>query len=296
VVVLWAVAGWTSADDAVCVSCHPDNPHAAAAASDPHVAVACVACHEPGGAFARVTINATTRFEHFVLGSTDTTAAAAYGRPVSSYACRGCHGSPMNAVTVDETRGVKVSHAEPLAAGAECVDCHVLVSGVLTKRTVGMAPCLRCHTGSKVSVACATCHIGDPALAARATEPTGGTFAKRLVTNPRCGGCHLSQASCDHCHGIRMPHSEVFMAYGHARAAALDIWDNGGRMCRKCHYEGNRDCGKCHYSFPSHPSDFKSTHTFARWGEECGCHGWDARARGILFCQVCHPSRPPGAR
>jgi hypothetical protein len=138
--------------------------------------------------------------------------------------------------------------------------------------------------------ACSRCHIGDPAIAARTPDETGTLTATALVENPRCDGCHASQKSCDACHGIRMPHTRSFMAAGHARAAAIDIWDNGGRTCRKCHYKGRRPCTQCHSAFPSHPPVFKSTHQAGDALTGCTCHEWDAKARGMTFCELCHPT------
>ncbi len=49
------------------------------------------------------------------------------------------------------------------------------------------------------------------------------------------GGCHNEKKNCDPCHGIRMPHTTEFMAHAHARAAAVDLWYNGGKACGRCH-------------------------------------------------------------
>jgi hypothetical protein len=286
---LLVVGGVTSGGRTACVSCHQDSPHSAATDADPHRAIACVACHEGGGVLARATFNTVRRFEHFVLGALSDPGAAGYGLPIASDSCRGCHRSALTGPLADTPRGLRMSHTEPLAAGAECVDCHVLEAGLIAASSGGMTSCLRCHGSGAVFSTCDRCHIGDPALAARTLDETGTLTASALVKNPRCDGCHKSQATCDQCHGIRMPHTQSFMGAGHARAAAVDIWDNGGRVCRKCHYKGHRSCTQCHSAFPGHPPAFKATHQAGDARTGCTCHQWDAKARGMTFCELCHP-------
>ncbi len=292
---VWVVAGVSTSTDMACKSCHTGAPHGSAT-GDAHAGVGCVACHETGGLIAAATIGPIARYEHFMSGVA-TGGATSYGKPVASDSCAACHRSQITGVFIDEVLAVRVSHKEPMAAGARCTDCHALDSGKIPAWTTGMTPCLRCHSGTLASASCPTCHAGDPSRAARSTEPTAGGFAKILVSNPQCGSCHTSQAKCDGCHGIRMPHTEKFMRYGHAREGVIDIWDNGGRTCSKCHYEGHRPCTKCHRKFPSHPMDFKKSHQAATWTATCGCHGWNPRVNGgVLFCEICHETKPAGVR
>jgi len=294
---VWTVAGITSASRDVCVSCHLRTSHTASQQRDPHRLTQCVACHEGGGPIARATINPLLRIRHFILSRTNSPAVLAYGRPISSESCRRCHASELRGTSVNKARGIKVSHVEPLDAGAECVDCHAAEAGIVTSRTLGMAPCLRCHDDRTAKATCDSCHIGDPARAILASDPTSGALAQQLVSNPRCDGCHVSEKECDTCHGTRMPHTDLFMVYGHAREAAIDIWDNGGRTCRKCHYPGHRDCSGCHKSpFPQHGVSFKYSHRGATWTSGCTCHNWNTRERGIPFCQICHATKPPGVK
>jgi len=301
--VLGVASGVTTASSQVCASCHQDSPHAAAALSDPHREVQCVRCHEGGGAVARASGNLIPRIEHFVLGASNPKAARGYGRQVASDSCVACHAPQISGVAVDSASGVRVSHKEPLAAGGECVDCHRLRSGIVTKNTIGMAPCLRCHDGTKAAAACATCHTGDPARTVGSTLPSGTALAQPLVPNPQCGSCHSDMRKCDSCHGLRMPHTADFKAYGHARQGALDIWNNGGRTCGKCHYQGHNSCDQagCHQAtFPQHGLTWKAFHKAASWSASdagCSCHQWNSRQHGgMVFCQVCHATKPANAR
>lgn len=302
-VVVWVVAGISTSTSAVCSSCHADTPHAAAGPKDPHASVSCVDCHEGGGSVARVTVNVATRLQHFILAPSDPKHARGYGKPVASDGCLSCHHDQISGTFNNRTQGVLVSHKEPLAAGAQCVDCHVLASGAVSARTVGMAPCLRCHNGKTAKAGCAVCHTGDPALAIRSTVTS--STASVLVPNPQCGSCHTDMTKCDACHGVRMPHSVEFQKYGHARPAALEIWTTGSaKSCSKCHYPGHNGCvaPACHLmAFPAHPSPtWRTMHTLSPWSGSataCSCHTWNSwDHNGMTYCEICHPTKPPTAK
>jgi hypothetical protein len=183
-----------------------------------------------------------------------------------------------------------MSHAEPLEAGAECVDCHALESGVVSDHNVGMVPCLRCHDNEVASAECETCHLGDPAQAIRSTEPTAGSFASALVPRPGCDSCHdQATEGCDACHGLRLPHADEFRAYAHARPGVEDIWDNDGKLCGQCHYQGRRDCTRCHEQMPSHGLWWKDAHYVGDdFNAPCACHQDKAWTPGRSFCGLCH--------
>jgi hypothetical protein len=304
VVLVAAVGGLThitTADSGGCKGCHLTSVHSSAPQADPHLSVACIDCHESPGLITRAVIGFPKRLQHYVTGATQPANAVGYGRPVSSVGCKGCHAASIDAVAVDATRGIKVSHVEPLAAGAECVDCHALRDGQVGAATAGMEPCLRCHDGKQASSDCSVCHIHDPAVAAAAQSSV--TMVSKLVPNPSCTGCHPDMTRCDDCHGLRMPHTPEFMASGHARAGALSIWDADGRPCSTCHYRGRRACTQqgCHtHEFPQHALTWKADHQQASWsmGDSiCRCHNWASRGREArdTFCVVCHPTRPSSA-
>lgn len=285
---VWATAGVTTSARVACESCHADSPHAGSAEIDAHEAVACVSCHETGGVIARASGNLSARTAHYVQG-VDGTSSGEYGTRISSAGCIGCHGAVLDTPTEDVTRGLRMSHAEPVAAGAECVDCHRLTGGVVSRRITGMNECLRCHDDAVASAACSTCHTGDPAVAIAAVESTATAYARDLVPEPRCDTCH-DTAACDACHGISLPHTPEFKAAGHAMEGARDLWYNGGRTCEKCHYEGRRECTACHeQAFLAHGPDFRASHTQADpSGVGCTCHNRRSPVKGRNFCGVCH--------
>lgn len=298
IVAVWIIGGATTASRAACESCHPDSPHVDSASIDPHVTVTCVSCHEAGGAISLVTATVPMRLRHFAAGQMESPAVELYGTPVSSVSCQGCHWRALEGVLLNEVRGVKVSHAEPLEAGAECVDCHALISGIVSAQTVGMSQCLRCHNGVDAAAGCEVCHAGDPAQAIRSTLATETAYARDQVPNPRCDGCHDQTAEgCDDCHGIRMPHEPEFMLYAHAREGAIDLWTTGGRVCGTCHHDASRSCSECHWRFPAHGASFRVSHgrgvSWENYG--CSCHDNLAYRPGRNFCQICHETRPAGA-
>ncbi len=298
VVAAWFAGGVTSQARITCESCHPDSPHAPSVQFDPHVAVSCVECHEDGSALSRTLFSTPVRFEHFLRAQLFPAEPLDYGLPVSSSSCRSCHASALTGTLVDEDRGVRMSHSEPLDAGAECVDCHTLVSGVVSSRTTGMPSCLRCHDNDVAVAECSYCHIGDPARAARSDRPEQATFAKAQVPDPSCDTCHDQVAEgCDGCHGIRMPHTPEFIVYQHALPGVIDLWENDGRTCRKCHYENRRPCTRCHTAFLAHASTWRQDHSkgtsFTNAG--CACHDRLAYRTGRNFCEVCHQTKPRAA-
>jgi hypothetical protein len=286
----------------VCVSCHHDTPHSSATTKDPHKDVKCISCHESGGPVARLTVDLLGRFQHVIFAQTGSELAKTYGTPVSSDACARCHQSQITGVYTDRVRGVRVQHKEPLAAGAQCVDCHVLKSGAISPTTVGMSPCLRCHDGKKAKSDCPTCHIGNPEYAIVSVTRD---MAAAQVPNPGCTGCHFDMTKCNKCHGLSMPHTQTFKAYAHARDAAIDIWFGSGQLCAKCHYPGHNYCLRpgCHY-FPiagGHPNPvWAKMHQLTSWSTGpktgCSCHNWNPWDHdGMIYCQICHPVKPKNA-
>lgn len=291
VVAWWLATGVTTAIPSVCLSCHADSGHALSQASrDPHEATSCVRCHEGGGLIAGFTTGVPQRVAHIASVLLSDTPAGTYGY-VGSRSCTACHGEDLAQTTTSEAKAVRMSHREPLDAGAECLDCHRPRDGVVGTSTTKMQPCLRCHNDVDVSAECSYCHAGDISLAVSGRSEPSTATAQALVSDPQCGGCH-SQETCDACHGIRLPHSPEFKAYAHAREGVQDIWNNGGKTCGKCHYSGNTPCTACHKgAFPSHGTGFRLRHgASGATGAGCdSCHGEMAYRNGRDFCvDLCH--------
>jgi hypothetical protein len=290
VVSVWVLAGFTTSTNEVCSACHIASVHSKAQGTkDPHGSSDCVACHESGGVFGRYVGAVPARMLHFVSGGTGRSAQADYGK-VSSSACSACHQKDIAGVTLNPDTGVRMSHAEPLAAKATCLDCHVVANGVVSLQTVGMRSCLRCHNNVTTSSKCSVCHDKQTAAAARAKTTK---LAKAQVTDIKCGGCHDQKKECDSCHGVRMPHTLAFKAYAHARAGAVDFWYNGGKGCAgsSCHSATRRPCTKCHTSVlgHGHTPAMAIDHQTATSARCNLCHIAMANPRSRDFCtDLCH--------
>jgi len=287
---VWVLAGFTTSSNAGCAACHVVTVHSdATKGSDPHGGVDCVSCHEPGGGFGRYVTDVPSRMLHFFDGASGLSVHAGYGR-VASSACSSCHATGIAGVTVNKDNGVRMSHQEPLAVSARCLDCHKPVLGAVTRQTVGMSSCLQCHDNVTAPSECSTCHDKQAAAAARARTTD---FAKAQVVDIRCGGCHDEVAECDSCHGVRMPHSLAFKANQHARAGAADFWFNGGQSCAgsECHAPTRRPCTKCHTPLlgRGHPASHAQSHQGAT-ASACACHDFFglANPKSRDFCELCH--------
>ena len=165
VAAVWVLSGFTMSSDQVCLACHVSTVHTAAKdGRDPHSSTACVSCHESGGFVGRYVTAVPSRVLHFVDGSAKSKLQGGYGRVFSS-ACTECHTKDIVGVSLNRVSGVRVSHKEPLASAATCLDCHALSGGTVSRHTVGMAVCLRCHNSVTASSACTTCHDKKAAAA-----------------------------------------------------------------------------------------------------------------------------------
>lgn len=292
-VVLLAIVGWwvatavTTASTPVCLTCHESSQHARTQSDvDPHERVRCVRCHDNGGPLASLTTAVPSRLEHVATGMLNGSPSGTYGS--ASGACASCHASDIDVTTENDFKAVKVSHAEPIDAGADCLDCHRLSDGIVGVSTTKMQPCLRCHNGTDAPAECAYCHTGDVALAVSGRSDPTTTTASPLVKDIDCGSCH-TQESCDSCHGVRLPHTQEFMAYAHAREGVEDLWYNGGRTCGKCHNDESRPCTSCHLGkFTSHGSDFRSLHQSGTAKGCDTCHSQMAYRNSRDFCGLCH--------
>jgi hypothetical protein len=293
---LLIATGITTQSRAVCISCHDNTSHVArtteeGADEDPHGDVACVRCHEGGNPVASVSISVAPRLIHMAEAVRGIDNPGGFGA-ANSRACERCHSDIITRVTENEFRALRMSHVEPVDAGAVCLDCHGLDShGAVSGAIGGMDSCLRCHDGSTAASECSTCHTGDVSRAVVVRSNKLGIEPRQLIAKPDCYSCH-DPAGCDACHGVRLPHPEEYQVR-HMRDAAIDLWDNQGKTCFSCHTENRRSCyrsGPCHeLEMPMHSVDgsFRYEHRRASPGECDDCHN-----RLQMFpntCAMCHP-------
>lgn len=289
--VIWLAAGFSTSQNPVCVGCHTSEPHSLLEASgvvDPHASTACVGCHEPSGSLGHYVFNLPSRVTHFVDGVLQPALHPNYGRPTQS-GCLSCHRTDVRGVAVNEQRGLRMSHVEPLESAVECLDCHRYRDGMVAGHNAGMNPCLRCHDSKQASSECSTCHDRQAAAAARARSTQ---FAAAQVEQVRCGGCHDERRECDPCHGVRMPHDQLFMSHAHARAATVDFWFGNGQTCQgSCHTDTRRPCRRCHTELlgKGHGPTFAVPHELAS-SEVCDrCHqAWAITPQRDFCDDVCH--------
>ncbi len=297
------VASYTiSSYDAYCLTCHATQIAAGAAASasstatgtadtGPHAGPRCVACHE-GPLATSVVGNSLDRARHLVAFAVGRREGR--GAVVPSERCLSCHSAIVDRVLADVERGLLMSHAEPVAAGVPCGECHRDSGHRDARLEPGMSACLVCHDDIQASAACSTCHTKETSFAARDRRVFVPT---QTIGRGDCGGCH-SQATCDSCHGMRMPHDIQFLSYEHARSAGFDKKE----LCWRCHTMD--DCGKCHEVRPRSVGYWGHT-TGDSWKRQhgkvqpgvvagCGCHGRSPYVKaGKDYCLACHD---PGIR
>lgn len=251
----------------------------------------CVECHEtPGvpGLFA----NTASRSRMAVAAVMDREP----GGPVTvaSSSCSQCHESVLTG-TQTSSRGLRMSHAEPQAAGIACTECHK-GTGHSKRRDYSMSTCLTCHDAKQTSADCSVCHTGDP----YALRPAGSDDSEEstqtmgsgdvlypavFVSETSCAGCHDEKRECDSCHGIRMPHTPDYRTTGaHARDAAFEK----KQLCfQKCHTEDGCASG-CHVNnFNAHGPNWKVVHARSSWDSGCVCHSGRS-GRTEPMCVLCH--------
>jgi len=240
-----------------CKACHGNDKKVAVMQSGDHRNLSCVQCHEGGGTFARYTTNVVQRVGHLLTGMNSNSQPTGY-ISVPTSACLNCHDKSITGDTVATNLGnntIAMSHKEPMAASMQCTRCHNLTtakSPVATRNT--MNTCLICHNGSTAPSSCTTCHVNDPSLTIASSGPSPSNADRLISTDPKtqCYVCHEKDAaSCDACHGLRLPHPADFQDTH--PAAVLKY---GLSTCLKCHNDkdtsageasgGAQPCTECH--------------------------------------------------
>jgi len=296
------VAGYvaTGTNDFCVSSCHLAQPQVVYAVESSHAN--CVACHE-ASPVAGFVPNVIDRARMAVTTAVPAGKSGAPSRvPVDSSRCMACHKGIDQKVVVVKAANVRMKHAEPLAAGMTCVECHGSVGHEApdTVHKVKMSKCLTCHDGTVASAKCDTCHTSDVSLAGREAVSVAASkssallgsgkysFPAVVVANTDCGGCHDMKNTCDKCHGLHMPHSDSFIEGYHAKEAA---WEKK-KLCYRCH--SKTDCGSCHQNFDGgagHAPGWKQEHRRSPWDSGCSCHD-RGKNIGKTMCIFCHDNAP----
>lgn len=301
--VTWLALGVATSQEGMCQSCHAGDPHDALARPvqadrTAHKSVTCVDCHEDGSLTGPYGFATAGRALHFARGF-ELTKIDEYGT-ITSRSCTKCHERVESVTVTSKSLGVKMSHKEPIAAGASCIDCHTPEQGIASGSIGGMTRCLPCHNGKDAFATCEECHVRDVSVASSGRTTPAVSKPRQLVPRPDCGGCHDQARSCDPCHGTRMPHTAGFMTGGHARPAVQTYWSGDGTMCFKCHTDERRSCGQCHSGrFWSHGKGWARNHQSDVWDGR-GCDNCHYATRGVLvgrnFCANCHEVPEPSTK
>ncbi len=228
--VIWL--GAATGSNSHCAGCHEDAESGALADAGHD---RCIMCHEDRGFLGLLpAVSSRLRMESSRLFPT----VESYGgldASVPNRRCTSCHDLDV----LDESRestaagSVRMSHSEPLEAGARCEECHGSAGAHTTAleqfRQPKMRNCIDCHDGVQTSAECSVCHLGDKAAPDRFDEIP--IEKVRLEEPTDCSGCHSTE-SCDECHGISLPHSPEFVSGGHRTEAAFTLRQAN---CAKCH-------------------------------------------------------------
>lgn len=186
--------------------------------------------------------------------------------------CVRCHkdlaavGTSTGASGIDiPTPNIKFGHADHLAAGIACVDCHSRVpSKTLATRDdyPTMDRCIACHKEKGVSTECRTCHLTLPSGRLQ-TEYAGGL--KLMPTRLHSFAIHDADFLRDH--SVPAKREKAF--------------------CKNCH--GEDDCMRCHDGVARdvryHPGDWISTHPVRAKKDDYRCQSCH---RLQTFCFECH--------
>lgn len=292
-VVAALVAGYaaTSTNDYCARSCHRSSRDVLIAEKVVHAD--CVDCHAAPG-IAGLPGNVADRLRMAFVrarGGTPDNARAI----VAPASCLACHADIAKGVAVRASANVRMRHVEPLAAGMSCQNCHGPVGHLERRQHVSMSRCVTCHDSVRASADCNSCHTTDVgSTAGRASSKSVGSgkysFPPVVISDTGCGACHDQKRQCDTCHGLRMPHSQVFISGYHARDAAFEK----KQLCWRCHVEG--DCGRCHVvPFASgHAPGWKEAHRRSRSTDTCTCHARGRKLAPGQLCGYCHGPVPSG--
>jgi len=244
-----------------CKACHGNDKKIAVMQSGSHRNLSCAQCHESGGTFARYTVNSFQRIGHLLTGFSRNSQPTGY-HAVPASSCLNCHKNTVNqSITVSRGNNIiEMSHREPMNAGMQCSRCHNMTtaSSPAASRST-MSTCLMCHNGNDASSQCVTCHMNTPQVTMTSSGPSPDNADQLITASPQsqCYTCHAKDtATCDACHGLRIPHPSDFT---NTHGAAVQQY--GLSTCFKCHNDkdtsageasgGAQPCTECHWYDPT---------------------------------------------
>lgn len=141
---------------------------------------------------------------------------------------------------------------------SECAVCHPANTHEPDKiNTPTMSRCFICHGLGKEAIApgsCETCHpegMREKPTSHLAADWLPAAHSEAALEDRfECLTCH-EQATCDSCHGLEMPHEDVFIQDTHPL-----VYFEEPQTCGNCHpqpVDRRDDCDSCHH--PEGPND-----------------------------------------
>ncbi|MDO8963138.1 MAG: NapC/NirT family cytochrome c [Coriobacteriia bacterium] len=282
--VLFGVVGAiASSTPMACASCHAMRPFADSLSKSAHARIHCYDCHLERGAWS-LPSEKWAELTAMLPASLSGSGVSGPGSPVSSSACRSCHGRIFDGVTA--RNGLRFDHTFCASTPAQCTDCHSATAhGRSTRwvRTPVMEECVRCHVDRGASMTCDTCHTGRDRRARLRVGPwqvTHGATWKAthgLGDLRLCRTCHRADY-CVSCHATPLPHGVDFGRTHGAEAKGP------AAKCLDCHDKKSL-CDPCHRMDMPHPAGFLKTHAASvRLSREATC----LRCHAKVDCTGCH--------
>ncbi|MEI8083948.1 MAG: NapC/NirT family cytochrome c [Actinomycetes bacterium] len=270
-----------------CSVCHVMRPSVETWRVSPHAEVGCWKCHsEPHpwylapatlvqrwGMIGR-DVNAQVRGEHLSVSYDASTTA-----PVPDSTCLQCHDPER---TGTSKWAITIEHAKHAERNGTCVSCHLWTAHLddeTIKDSLMMARCFTCHGQPDQPTAsreCGVCH--PPGLDLKPVTHKSGEWLKAHGKASRedkqqCGMCH-TQAACDACHGLVMPHPE---GWGRGKTGHAVVAKQNRTTCTKCHEGDSNLCTMCHH-----------TGFDEKKGPWVNQHFLMVQQTGTAFCFKCH--------
>lgn len=278
-----------------CFACHVPAAAREAAAQGAHARVACLDCHRTQGTLSLLEVNMRAARNLAVqvnpFSDPDLSRAA-----LPSDTCLSCHrGQIVGRLAVG--RDVRMRHADVLAAGIPCIQCHApTVHGASPiSPALDHGSCSSCHDGTTAGIACDVCHLRDP-KAARNSLPGSEAVLHRepgrqihgMGKLDSCPTCH-TRTFCKSCHGVELPHDLNSFPHLHGKEAV----EASSEVCTSCH--AATFCTSCHQIEMPHPKGFLKDH--AAQVKKLG-QATCARCHVSEDCESCHtahihPGLPP---
>lgn len=223
-------------ESSICIRCHHRTLEKDTW-PEVHANVACTGCHRRPGVSGHF-LQSLDYVRWLVAYTVNKSELGSEETVVRNDVCISCH-LEVPRKTLSRW-GVRVRHADFLAIGARCLECHGDVTHG-SKKSIRNRPtmdkCIVCHDGKRAPAECSMCHTDKASPVTRKAT----VEIMRIDVEPmrNCRGCHeqTPQSECIRCHGLEMPHPKEWVrrpGQGGLNAHALPGFLEKAK-CKKCH-------------------------------------------------------------